>query len=263
MQTKQVKTKRGNLISYLEAGQGRAIVLLHGFVGSSKYWDAIMEPLAKQYRVIALDLPGHGDSSAETKLHSISDYADEIADVMTQLQIGKFTLIGHSLGGYITLAYVEKYASQLEGFALIHSTALPDTKEGKAKRLAGIEKIRTKGIQTFVDDLVPPLFAPAHLEKHERITKEIGYQTSVSGAISALQAMRERPDRTEVLEQTELPALLLAGDKDVVVPPARTFVTTKRKNRKQVVLPNVGHMSMYEAPQLLITEITQFLDDQR
>jgi pimeloyl-ACP methyl ester carboxylesterase len=262
MQTKQIQTNRGNWISYIEIGQGKPIVLLHGFVGSKTYWNYVIEPLAKQYRIIAPDLPGHGNSSATTNLASISDYAEEIADFIVKLQINSFSLFGHSLGGYITLAFAEKYANYLESFALIHSTALPDTDEAKAKRLAGIEKIQTKGIHTFVDDLIPALFAPTNVAQHEQLTKEIGYQTSISGAIAALQAMKDRPDRSNVLEQTKLPVLLLAGENDGVVPPSRVFTTTKRKNIKQVVLPNVGHMSMYEAPQLFIDEITKFLDEQ-
>lgn len=262
MKTKKIETAQGTTISYVEAGQGQPIVLLHGFVGDHHYWDLVMEPLAKHYRVIALDLPGHGDSSLSNQTSSMEDYADEVASFVQHLQLDKISLIGHSLGGYITMAFVDKYESLLDSFALVHSTALPDPEEAKAGRLAGMEKIQTEGIHSFVDTLVPKLFAPLHLGEFEQITKEIGYKASTKGAIAALGAMRERPDRVSVLETTKVPVLLLTGSEDGIVPAKRAF-TTHGENIKQVLLPEVGHMSMYESPHRLIDELKQFLSSAR
>jgi pimeloyl-ACP methyl ester carboxylesterase len=258
MTTKAIKTNSGTTISYVDKGQGKPVVLIHGFLGNHHYWDHVIEALAKQYRVIAMDLPGHGDSALSDQTTTIEDYANEIASFVQQLHLDKISLIGHSLGGYIAMAFAEKHANLLDRFALIHSTALPDTEEGKASRLAGMEKIRTEGLRDFVDNLIPKLFAPSNLAEYEQIAKKIGYKTSISGALGALEAMRNRPDRVSVLEKSNVPVLILAGSEDAVVPAKRAF-TTEDKHIKQVLLSEVGHMSMYESPERFVDELRQFI----
>ncbi|WP_028775912.1 alpha/beta fold hydrolase [Shimazuella kribbensis] len=257
MTLKTLQTNKGTTIAFEDLGQGKPIILVHGFVGDHHYWDHVMEPLAKKYRVIAIDLPGHGNSALSSDTNTTEDYADEIANLVEQLRLDKITLVGHSLGGYITMAFSKKYASMLDRFALIHSTALPDTEEAKAGRLAGIEKIKTEGLQPFVDGLIPKLFAPAYLADFEQTTKEIGYGASPQGAIAALGAMRNRPNLTDVLATTSVPVLIVAGSEDVVVPTKRAF-STEGQNIEQVVIPSVGHMSMYEAPDQLVEKLTHF-----
>jgi pimeloyl-ACP methyl ester carboxylesterase len=259
MTTKTIKTNSGTTISYVDEGQGKPVVLVHGFLGDHHYWDHVVAPLAKQYLVIAIDLPGHGESSLSDQTTTIEDYADEIASFLKQLQLEKVSLIGHSLGGYIVMAFAEKYADLLDRFALIHSTALPDTEEAKAGRVAGMEKIREEGLYDFVNNLIPKLFAPANLAEHEQIAREIGHKTSINGALAALESMRNRPDRVSVLEKSNVPVLILAGGEDGVVPSKRAFISNG-KHIKQVLLSEVGHMAMYEAPERLVDELRQFMD---
>ncbi|MCH5585438.1 alpha/beta hydrolase [Shimazuella sp. AN120528] len=258
MKTKTIKTTKGTTISFTDKGAGNPVVLIHGFVGDLHYWDHVIEPLSQNYRVIVIDLPGHGSSSLSDETFTTEDYADEVASLVQQLNLTKISLIGHSLGGYITVAFAKKYASLLERFALVHSTALPDTEEAKAGRLAGMEKIKSDGLQVFVDGLVPKLFAPDHLTKYEQITKEIGYKTSTEGALAALEAMRSRPDLSAVLATATVPVLLVAGSNDKVVPAERVFAA-EGDHIKKVVISSVGHMSMYEAPEELIRELQEFL----
>lgn len=258
MTTKTMVTKIGTRLSYVDKGEGKPVVLVHGFVGNHHYWDQLIEPLAQNYRVIAVDLPGHGHSSLSSEILTTEDYADEIASLVQKLQLTKVSLIGHSLGGYITMAFAKKYVTLLECFALAHSTALPDTEEAKAGRIASMEKIQTDGLQVFVDSLVPKLFAPSHLAKYEQITQEIGYQTSTEGALAALKAMKNRPDLSDVLAAATVPVLVIAGSEDKVVPAQRAF-SIEGDHIKQVVIPAVGHMSMYEDPKNLIRELQNFI----
>jgi pimeloyl-ACP methyl ester carboxylesterase len=258
MTTKTMVTKNGTSLSYVDKGEGKPVVLVHGFVGDHHYWDYVIEPLAQNYRVIAIDLPGHGLSSLSSEISTTEDYADEIASLVQNLQLTKISLIGHSLGGYITMAFAKKYVTLLESFALIHSTALPDTEEAKVGRLAGMKKIQTDGLQAFVDGLVPKLFAPSHLAQYEQITQEIGYRTSTEGALVALKAMRNRPDLSDVLTTATVPVLVIAGSEDKVVPAQRAF-SAKGGHIKQAVISAVGHMSMYEDPENLIQELKKFL----
>ncbi|WP_342782129.1 alpha/beta hydrolase [Psychrobacillus soli] len=247
-------------VAYREEGNGEPILLIHGFCGSLDYWDNIIDELARTHRVIALDLPGHGDSAVQENIKEIDQYATFIKDFIDVLKIEQVTMLGHSLGGYITLAFAEKYSNRLKGFSLIHSTGYPDSQEAKEGRDASANKIDTDGMEAFINGLVPKLFSPKHLESHQKeITevKKIGYSTSPAGAKNALIAMKNRIDRRKIIEATDLPVLLIAGEEDQLIPSEKVF-TASEKHIKQVLIHDVGHMGMYEAPKELIQAIIDF-----
>lgn len=248
-------------VSYLDSGNGKVVVLLHGFCGSSRYWEKVIPVLSENYRIIALDLPGHGESSILEGNYTIEDIADHIKHFLDEMKVEQVSMFGHSLGGYITLAFAEKYSKLLEGFALVHSTAFPDSEEAKQGRIKNVEKVKQEGIRTLIDGLVPKLFSPDNLVRNSEdiaVTKEIGYSTLPQGAISTLIAMKDRPDLNSVLEWTELPVLLIAGEKDQIIPPEKTF-TINKGNIRHSLIKDTGHMSMYEQPKGLISEINEFM----
>ncbi|UNK17792.1 alpha/beta hydrolase [Paenibacillus sp. N3/727] len=251
----------GNTICYLEQGHGEPVILLHGYCGSSSYWEQVL-PYLNGYRVIVPDLRGHGRSDAPVGPYTIEQMADDVLLLMDELDIQKSTLLGHSLGGYITLSFVQRYTSRLNACGLIHSTGYPDSDEAKEKRVKAVSVIQGEGITNFVDGLIPGLFAPEmENRKPECIqkAKEIGYLTPPQGAIGAALAMRERPDRRDVLSSTTLPVLLVAGEKDGLIPSERVF-TTDHSNVTQSVIKEAGHMSMMEEPEELGKVIHSFLD---
>ena len=244
-----------------EQGRGPAIILLHGFCGSSKYWSSLTPLLSEQYRVIVPDLRGHGKSDAPVGAYTIEQMADDILDLANTLELSKFVLLGHSLGGYITLSFAQRYADRLHGFGLIHSTGYPDTEEGKQKRVATVQSLQAGGIVPMVDKLIPKLFATSHIDEHVKQVskaKEIGYLTPPQGAAGAALAMRERPDRTAVLAATALPLLLIAGEQDGIVTSDKTF-TVNGPNVTQVTLTDVGHMSMMESPERLADAVASYM----
>ncbi|PGL69856.1 alpha/beta hydrolase [Bacillus sp. AFS055030] len=248
-------------IAYKDQGKGKPIVLIHGFMGSHAYWEKVVPKLSEDYRVIAIDLPGHGDSTAIIKEHTIEDYADVIKDFLDQLNIQQVTMFGHSLGGYITLTFAQRYSNYLNGFSLIHSTAYPDSEEAKKARVATSEKVKNEGVKNVVDGLIPKLFSPKNIQTNSKeidLAKQIGYKTTVDGTVNALISMKNRPDRNHILNDTNLPVLLLAGKDDQIIPPEKTF-SVKKENIKTVTLNSAGHMSMYEAPKELINEMNNFL----
>lgn len=248
-------------LAYRDYGEGEAIILLHGFCGSHKYWDHVLPVLAENHRVIVPDLPGHGDSTYPTGNYEIEYMADTVNELLDGLELDKVTLFGHSLGGYITLAFAEKYEERLHGFSLIHSTAYPDTDEAKEGRNQSITKLQSDGLSNFIDGLIPKLFAPENLETHKKEVdkaKEIGYETSEEGVIGMLKAMKNRPDRNNVLRNSKLRSLLIAGDKDQVIPPEKTF-SVRRETISQSLINGAGHMSMMEKPDVLVSEIQRFL----
>lgn len=248
-------------IAYEEQGEGEVLVLLHGFCGSSAYWENIAPLLAGSFRVIMPDLRGHGASDAPLGAYTIEQMADDVALLLEELGVEKYTLIGHSMGGYIALSLAQRYNSRLSGFGLVHSTAYADSDEAKEKRVKAVATINSEGITPFIDGLVPGLFAPESLNKLpaavDRV-KELGYKTPPQGAIGAAMAMREREDRRDVLSSAPIPVLLVAGEKDGAVPPERTF-TTDKAHVTQAVIHEAGHMSMYEEPQQLAGIIKEFV----
>lgn len=134
-----MKTTNSNIV-YKEEGQGETLLLIHGFCGSSEYWSKVMPKLSESFRVIAIDLPGHGESEGYDSVQEIDQYASVIKDFLEELGIEKATMFGHSLGGYITLAFAERYSEYLNGFSLIHSTGFPDSAEAKEGRITSAEK---------------------------------------------------------------------------------------------------------------------------
>ena len=259
---KNIITVNGKTVSYYEEGKGNPIVLLHGFCGSMKYWDKVITELSEHYRVIALDLPGHGESSNLEGSTTIEDMAVHIKGLLDYLNLTQVSMFGHSLGGYVTLAFAERFRQMLNGFSLIHSTAFPDSEEAKEGREASVEKVKKEGISAFIDGLIPKLFSPDSLEKNEndiKTAKEIGYSTSTEGAIKTLLAMKNRPERNSILEEAEIPVLLIAGDKDQIIPFEKTFSVSK-SNIKHVLIKDSGHMSMYENPSELINQMLEYMN---
>lgn len=247
-------------VAYREEGEGEPLLFIHGFCGSTSYWDKVIPALSDSNRVIAVDLPGHGESDIQN-VDTIESLASFVYDFLDALQVDKVTLFGHSLGGYITLAFAEKYPNRLNAFSLIHSTAFPDSEEAKEGRDAAIHTIDEKGIQTFIEGLVPKLFSPSNSQDNQPLlekTIQIGNSTNPNGAKNALKAMRDRIDRREVLNNTDLPVLLVAGSEDQLIPPEKTF-SAEGDHINEVVLQNTGHMSMLEAPEELVKAIRLFL----
>ncbi|WP_088549034.1 alpha/beta fold hydrolase [Paenibacillus aquistagni] len=258
-----VQLNHGFHIHVTEQGAGVPVILLHGFCGSGGYFASIKESLSKHCRVILPDLRGHGKSAAPNGPYTIEEMADDIIQVADKLQLNQFVLLGHSLGGYIALSAAERYADRLLGFGLIHSNGYPDTDEGKAGRLQAIEKIQTEGMAAFINALVPTLFNPDRLDalKGEvQAAVQIGYHTPPQGAIGASLAMRERKDRRQVMEDTDVPLLLVAGRKDLKMPPEKLF-TTSREGVSSHIIENAGHMSMQETPEELVSIIQSFVKE--
>lgn len=249
-------------IRYTDRGEGTVLVLLHGFVGSADYWERIVPLLERHFRCIVPDLLGHGQSEAPEGAYAIEQLADGVLQLLDALGIDQAVLLGHSMGGYTALSFAERYPERLLAFGLIHSMALPDSKEGKEKRTAVAERILQEGVRPFVEQSAPNWFAPdnAGLMKAEldRVL-EIGFATKPEGAAGAALAMRERPDRSGVILESKLPVLLIAGSEDGIAPPEKAFAAENAYTTRYII-EGVGHMSLFEAPQELARHIASFIE---
>ncbi|MBM6617560.1 alpha/beta fold hydrolase [Bacillus suaedaesalsae] len=249
-------------ISYIDEGSGDTVVLIHGFCGSAGYFEKIIPELSEHYRVIAPSLRGHGKSSAVCDPYTIEDMASDVYQLLKQLELEKVTMVGHSLGGYVTLAFAEQYPDMLNGYSLLHSTAFPDSEEAKEGRNKNIELICENGIEPLINALIPKLFAPKHvktLEDEVEHVREIGMNTSVTGAKGALKAMRDRMDRNEVLKNSKVPILLIAGEDDQIIPSEKVFSQSTPFIRTKTI-KDAGHMGMLEAQEEVIATIEEFLN---
>jgi pimeloyl-ACP methyl ester carboxylesterase len=237
-------------LSFIEKGNGPVVVLLHGFCESTRIWDYFIDQLSSQFRVIAIDLPGFGNNPALEGDITMEELADKVFKQIYALTSEPFVLIAHSLGGYVALALAEQQPQTLRGLGLFHSTAYPDSDEKKEARTKSVDFLERLGIEAFIEGFVHPLFHFRNrrfLEKEMELVAEVGKATPTATAIAVTKAMRDRPDRTQVLKDARCPVLFIAGREDKAV----DFETSKEqlllpRQATVHVLAEVAHMGMFE-----------------
>jgi len=260
-------------IAYRILGEGINVVLLHGFGEDSTVWNSQIDFLQSYCRLIVPDLPGSGQSvfSNDENLQSVSKhqpssieyYADQVRALLQHENITSCIMLGHSMGGYITLSIAENFPSLLKGFGLIHSSAFADTDEKKETRLRSIILMEDYGAQRFLKNTTPLLFGQRFKnESPEKINKliENGNIFSKLTLQQYYTAIMKRPDRTTVLKASDIPVLFVIGTEDIAAPLEDLL--------KQVHLPKIayihileqtGHMGMLEAPEKMKTALLEFI----
>ncbi len=242
-------------------GQGKPIIFLHGFPMNQTVWDEFVPLLTDTNKVITIDLPGFGKSTALESSFTIEEVADIILDRLSAEKISGSTIIGHSLGGYVALAMAEKRPDLFSGLGLFHSTAFADTPEKKESRLKVIDFINKNGVLAFTSNFIPPLFAD---QNHLAIAKvrEIAIQSSHDAVVGYTNAMRNRPDRTSVLKKLKIPVLFLVGEADAGLP-VDTILTQAKHCESQVIqiLKKAAHMGMFENPETSAAIIQEFVSN--
>ena len=257
MKTTQFKNTS---IAYSDTGKGTAVVMLHGFLENQKMWEQYIAPLSKKNRVITIDLLGHGATECLGYVHSMEDNADAVHAVLAELRIRKAVFIGHSMGGYIALAFAELYPDFVKGLVLLNSTANADSEERKTNRDRAIKAVK-QNYKGFVSLAIANLFSE---NNRERLRVEIenvkteALKTPLQAIVASLEGMKIRLDREVLLHLTPYPKLLILGQKD----PVLEYEDTK----KQIVNTDValvsfpdGHMSHIENQEELTTVLVQFL----
>jgi pimeloyl-ACP methyl ester carboxylesterase len=252
---------RGAKVRYSDKGKGRAIVLLHGFLESLEIWEEFSGALSKHFRVIAIDLPGHGKTPCIGYVHTMELMAQCVKAVMDSLHLRRYVLVGHSMGGYAALAFADLFPKNVSGLCLFHSTALPDSEEKKKNRERMIE-IAKQDPGQIVANLIPKLFAKENIsllkDKVEK-AKQIAMSTSKEGIVAALRGMKERPSRELVLKNSSFPVLLIIGKQDTILAwDNLLLLTTLPKRSFNIVLEHAGHMGFYEAQQETLSAVRKF-----
>lgn len=254
---------KNSILNFSDEGYGKPIMLLHGYLESLQIWDSFSPLISDQYRVIRIDLLGHGKSEFSDETVSMELMAESVLFVMDHLKIEEAFLIGHSLGGYVTLAFLELFPKRLTGFCLFHSHPFADTPETIQKRKREIVLVK-KGRKDVIYNLnIPNAFATDRLDKFKQeidYAKSIARNTSDSGIIAVLNSLMVRPDRSRVLEETKLPFLWILGKKDNYIPYDAVVQKVKLPvNSKVAALPNSGHQGFMEEKESSARVLKDFL----
>lgn len=241
----------------------KCVVLLHGYLESALVWEDFVPYLYKEVRVVTLDLPGHGISVVTGEVHTMDFLADTVADALTALGIGRCTLVGHSMGGYVALAFCERHPEMLDGLVLLSSTPNRDTPEkaenrrresalvkaGKKDMLARVapaagfaEENRTR-MQAYIEDLTEQVFL-----------------TEDEGIVALLGGMVTRKDQNAMLRSSDVPQLFILGKKDGYIPPeAAEKMVAEHPQAGVVWLEHSGHMGFLEEPETTARAILDFV----
>jgi pimeloyl-ACP methyl ester carboxylesterase len=238
-------------IFYRSIGNGDPVMLVHGFGEDGNVWDKQVEYLKNGYHLVVPDLPGSGQSAMIDDM-SMEGMAEVLHTIIHEENIDRCTVIGHSMGGYVTLALVESYWNHVNAFGLFHSSAFPDTDEKKETRKKGIEFIKQHGAFEFLKISAPNLFSPSSISPEARlnsINEFIGTLKDFTpqALVSYYYAMMKRPDRTDVLKKTKNPVLFIAGEHDNPVPLNDVLKQCHLPEKSYFhVLKKSGHMGMLE-----------------
>ncbi|MBE0390732.1 alpha/beta fold hydrolase [Flavobacterium sp. PL002] len=256
MKTTQFKNTS---IAYTDTGKGTAIVLLHGFLENQVMWEHYIAPFSKKNRVITIDLLGHGATECLGYVHSMEDNADAVHAVLSELRIRKAIFVGHSMGGYVALAFAELYPDFIKGLVLLNSTANADSEERKINRDRAIKAVKQSYVG-FVSLAIGNLFSENNRERLRieiENVKTAALKTPLQAIVASLEGMKIRVDREVLLHQTTYPKMLILGEKDPVLNYQETKKQIINTNVELVTFPD-GHMSHIENQEALTTVLLDF-----
>ncbi len=251
-------------LTYSIEGNGDAVVLVHGLAEDHTVWQQQTRFLSAHYRVIVPDLPGSGGSAllAHTSMESLANAVKTVLDAEI---IPQAVLIGHSMGGYVTLAFAEKFPGSLKAFGLFNSTAYADSDDKKAARTRNIDFIGTHGTHEFLKQATPGLFSQDTKAASSAMVEELIERYRNFSPLSLMaynQAMMDRPDRTAMLAQLNGPVLFVMGKQDAGIPLQQSLEQAYLADIEYIcVLERSGHMGFIEEPDRSNAQLKKFLDD--
>ncbi|MCD4769519.1 MAG: alpha/beta hydrolase [Bacteroidales bacterium] len=251
-------------IFYTDSGSGDIIVLVHGYLESSEVWGEFAEQLAKRYRVLSVDLPGNGRSDLYDEEHTMCFMAGAVKSVLDNEKTDRVVIAGHSLGGYVTLAFVENYPDMLRGYILFHSHPLEDTEEIKINRNREIDVVRSGKKDVIYPVNIPKMFADVNLEKfssHVERSKSIASRQTPEGIISVSLGMMDRKNRENIVTSGNIPMLYILGKMDNYIP--WDFAVKHLKtglSGKIITLYHSGHMGFIEEMDLSVKIFNEFIE---
>lgn len=246
-------------IFYSDTGKGTAVVLLHGFLENQTMWKDLVSVLSHKNRVITIDLLGHGATECLGYIHSMEKNAEIVKAVLSHLRIRKVILVGHSMGGYVALAFAELYPATIKGLVLLNSTSKEDSAKRKHNRDRAIKAVKQNYVN-FVRLSIANLFSENNRERLEKEIENVkleALKTPLQGIVASLEGMKIRKDREFILHESEFPKLLIIGKNDPVLNYEDNLKQVENTNTELITFPD-GHMSHIENKEELAMVLVEF-----
>ncbi|GAA3595431.1 alpha/beta hydrolase [Flavivirga amylovorans] len=253
---------KGINVFYTDHGKGNAVVLLHGFLENTTMWNPFIPALSKKNRIICIDLLGHGKTECLGYIHTMELMAEIVQVVLKHLKIRRSTFIGHSMGGYVALAFAEKNPDALKGLCLMNSTASADTPEKRKNRDRAIIAVK-QNHKTFIRMAISNLFRPKNrviFSEEIKYLKKEALKTPLQGIIASLEGMKIRDDREALLHFTPFKKMLIISKKDPILDYNALISQTKNTHVEVVEFPD-GHMSHIENESEFLHTIMHFIEN--
>jgi len=245
-------------IAYDRKGSGQPLILIHGYPLDHTTWNGVAASLSEEFDLIIPDLRGFGESDVMEADDSIIDYASDMAGLLNHLKIKKATLVGHSMGGYVALAFAREYPDRISGLGMVSTQIMADTKEKKEARIANAKQVLEEGVHSVVESMTPKLSKEAKIQDFVR--NLITVQRPL-GVYSALMVMAERPDSTELFKTFKYPTVIVHGDDDALIPVERgREMKAALPSAHYVELAGLGHMAMMENPKAVADALRFFVN---
>jgi len=251
-------------LNVVERGSGTPLLLVHGFPLDHSMWRGQLDGLSDICRVIAPDLRGFGQSSVTPGTVTMQQMADDLAALLDALKITQpVVFCGLSMGGYVAWQFALRHRARLAKLILCDTRAVADSGEAAAGRRKMAERVLTEGAKVVAEAMLPKLFAPATATQQPQVveeTRQVILRSQPAGIAAALLGMAERPDVTPQLPSIDVPALVICGQHDAIVPPAEMRqIAEKLPHGKYVEIANAGHMAPLEQPAAANAAIRAFL----
>ncbi len=254
----------GMTVGYTDHGEGTPLVFIHAFPLSKTMWQPQVDALKEGYRVITIDLGGHGESDIVPWNDSLDGYAKNIIRLLDHLEIVQPVFVGLSMGGYILFSIYRHYANRVKAMVLADTRAQADSEEGQVGRQSMAEVAFKDGASAIADIMIPKLLAPSTIEQRPEIVEEVRQmilQTSTAGIVVDLVAMATRPDSTDLLSTITCPTLVIVGEDDLATPVTESQYMAKRiQTSTLVTIRQAGHLSNFEQPITFNQAIQSFLE---
>ena len=258
----QVKIN-GMTLAFNDRGTGLPIVFLHAFPLNRTMWAKQEDALSSQFRVITIDLRGHGESDAPLWHYSLDQAADDVHGLLDYLSIRQAVFVGLSMGGYILFAFHRKFADRVNGMVLADTRAQADTDEGKQARFEMAQIAYKRGARAIADIMIPKLLSPATIQMRPELVQYVRTMiegNQVSGIAGDLMAMAERPDSIPLLRRITCPAQIIVGELDLPTPPSdATLMAHRIPNAHLAIIPGAAHLSNLERPDLFNETVRSFV----
>ncbi len=254
---------RGKKIYYTDHGTGPVILLIHGYLETGEIWDSFADKLAGSYRVLTIDLPGHGQSDIFNHVHTMEFMATVAEHLLKSIGAEKAFVTGHSMGGYVTLAFLEMFPQRLSGYCLFHSHPFADTTEVLKRRQNDIRMVEAGQKFMLYPESVKKMYADSNLEKFHNAferSKRIASEIRPEGITAVLRGMMARPSRVHIMEEGKVPCLWILGALDNYIQCDSMKTRVKLPpNAELVILENSGHMGFIEEEDKAVTTLNNFL----